>query len=202
MIRLIGAGGKPGETPAELDTFWTVPNIITVVRFLGVPLFVMFIVQREYAAAVITLVLLGSTDWVDGYVARRFGQVSSVGKWLDPVADRTALIVIAVTFVVDGVAPAWLVWTIVIPDAILIINALILFHGPISLPVTNIGKIRTALLLVGSPLLLLQRVEGFDQPWLEITATTLLVLGCIGHLMAFYGYFTAAHRVYRLERSA
>ncbi|MFP5314405.1 CDP-diacylglycerol--glycerol-3-phosphate 3-phosphatidyltransferase [Arthrobacter subterraneus] len=202
MIRLIGAGGKPGETPAELDTFWTVPNIITVVRFLGVPLFVMFIVQREYAAAVITLVLLGSTDWVDGYVARRFGQVSSVGKWLDPVADRTALIVIAVTFVVDGVAPAWLVWTIVIPDAILIINALILFHGPISLPVTNIGKIRTALLLVGSPLLLLQRVEGFDQPWLEITATTLLVLGCIGHLIAFYGYFTAAHRVYRLERSA
>lgn len=202
MIRLIGAGGKPGETPAELDTFWTVPNIITVVRFLGVPLFVMFIIQREYAAAVITLVLLGSTDWVDGYVARRFGQVSSVGKWLDPVADRTALIVIAVTFVVDGVAPAWLVWTIVIPDAILIINALILFHGPISLPVTNIGKIRTALLLVGSPLLLLQRVEGFDQPWLEITATTLLVLGCIGHLIAFYGYFTAAHRVYRLERSA
>lgn len=202
MIRLIGAGGKPGETPAELDTFWTVPNIITVVRFLGVPLFVMFIVQREYAAAVITLVLLGSTDWVDGYVARRFGQVSSVGKWLDPVADRTALIVIAVTFVVDGVAPAWLVWTIVIPDAILIINALILFHGPISLPVTNIGKIRTALLLVGSPLLLLQRVEGFDQPWLEITATTLLLLGCIGHLIAFYGYFTAAHRVYRLERSA
>jgi cardiolipin synthase len=202
VIRLIGAGGKPGETPAELDTFWTVPNIITVVRFLGVPLFVMFIVQREYAAAVITLVLLGSTDWVDGYVARRFGQVSSVGKWLDPVADRTALIVIAVTFVVDGVAPAWLVWTIVIPDAILIINALILFHGPISLPVTNIGKIRTALLLVGSPLLLLQRVEGFDQPWLEITATTLLILGCIGHLIAFYGYFTATHRLYRLERSA
>lgn len=202
MIRLIGAGGKPGETPAELDTFWTVPNIITVVRFLGVPLFVMFIVQREYAAAVITLVLLGSTDWVDGYVARRFGQVSSVGKWLDPVADRTALIVIAVTFVVDGVAPAWLVWTIVIPDAILIINALILFHGPIALPVSNIGKIRTALLLVGSPLLLLQRVEGFDQPWLEITATTLLILGCIGHLIAFYGYFTATHRLYRLERSA
>lgn len=202
MIRLIGAGGKPGETPAELDTFWTVPNIITVVRFLGVPLFVMFVIQREYAAAVITLVLLSSTDWVDGYVARRFGQVSSVGKWLDPVADRTALIVIAVTFVVDGVAPAWLVWTIVIPDAILIINALILFHGPIALPVSNIGKIRTALLLVGSPLLLLQRVEGFDQPWLEITATTLLILGCIGHLIAFYGYFTATHRVYRLERSA
>ena len=202
MIRLIGAGGKRGQAPAELNTFWTVPNIITVVRFLGVPLFVMFIVQREYAAAVITLVLLGSTDWIDGYIARRFGQVSSVGKWLDPVADRTALIVVAVTFVVDGVAPAWLVWAIVIPDAILIINVLILFRGRLRLPVSNIGKIRTALLLVGSPLLLLQRVEGFDQMWLEITANVLLILGCIGHVIAFYGYFTASHRVYRLERSA
>jgi cardiolipin synthase len=118
------------------------------------------------------------------------------------LADRTALIVVAITFVVDGVAPAWLVWTIVIPDVILIVNALILFRGRLSLPVTTIGKIRTALLLVGSPLLLLQRVEGFDQLWLEITANTLLILGCIGHLIAFYGYFTAAHRLYRLERSA
>ncbi|KRF05333.1 CDP-diacylglycerol--glycerol-3-phosphate 3-phosphatidyltransferase [Arthrobacter sp. Soil782] len=201
-MRLIGAGGKPGQETAELDTFWTVPNIITVVRFLGVPLFVMFIVQREYAAAVITLVLLGSTDWIDGCIARRFSQVSSVGKWLDPVADRTALIVVAVTFVVDGVAPAWLVWAIVIPDAILIINVLILFGGRLRLPVSNIGKIRTALLLVGSPLLLLQRVEGFDQLWLEITANVLLILGCIGHVIAFYGYFTASHRVYRLERTA
>ncbi|GAB3549026.1 hypothetical protein GCM10027404_13940 [Arthrobacter tumbae] len=202
MIRLIGAGGKPGQAAAELDTFWTVPNIITVVRFLGVPLFVMFIVRQEYAAAVITLVLLGSTDWIDGYIARRFGQVSSVGKWLDPVADRTALIVVAVTFVVDGVAPIWLVWAIVIPDAVLITNVLILFRGRLRLPVSTIGKIRTALLLVGSPLLLLQRVDGFDQMWLEVTANVLLILGCIGHLIAFYGYFTASHRVYRLERSA
>lgn len=202
MIRFIGAGGKTGQTAAELNTFWTVPNLITLLRFCGVPLFVMFVVQRQYGAAVLTLVLLGTTDWVDGYVARRFNQVSSVGKWLDPVADRTALIVIAITFVVDGIAPPWLVWAIVIPDVILIINALILFRGPLHLPVTNIGKIRTALLLTGAPLLLLQRVEGFDLPWLVITANVLLILGCIGHLIAFFGYFLAAHRKYRLERSA
>nr|WP_051479022.1 CDP-alcohol phosphatidyltransferase family protein [Arthrobacter sp. H5] len=200
-MRLIGAGGRPGQEAAELDTFWTIPNIITVVRFLGVPLFVWFIVQQQYAAAVITLVVLGSTDWVDGYIARRFNQVSSVGKWLDPVADRTALIVIAITFVVDGVAPAWLVWTIVIPDTILILNALILFRGPLHLPVTNVGKIRTALLLVGSPMLLLHRVPGFNQEWLIVTAHIILIIGCVGHLIAFYGYFTAAHRKYRAERT-
>lgn len=203
VIRLIGAGARPGHENNELTTFWTLPNIVTVVRFLGVPLFVYFIVQNEDALAVITLVVLGSTDWIDGYIARRFDQVSTVGKWLDPIADRTALIVIAVTFVVDGIAPAWLVWTIVIPDAILILNALILFRGPLHLPVTNVGKIRTALLLVGSPMLLLHRVPGFDLDWLIVTAHILLFLGCVGHLIAFYGYFTAAHRKYRSEgRSA
>ncbi|MHA7277580.1 CDP-alcohol phosphatidyltransferase family protein [Arthrobacter sp. HLT1-21] len=199
MIRLIGAGARPGHENDELATFWTLPNIITVIRFLGVPLFVYLIVANEDALAVLTLVVLGSTDWIDGYIARRFNQVSSVGKWLDPIADRTALIVIAVVFVVDGIAPAWLVWTIVIPDTILILNALILFRGPLHLPVTNVGKIRTALLLTGSPMLLLHRVPGFDLQWLLVTANILLILGCIGHLIAFYGYFTAAHRKFRSD---
>lgn len=200
-MRLIGAGARPGGEGAELATAWTLPNLITVVRFLGVPLFVWFITQERYGAAVLTLVVMGSTDWIDGYVARRLNQVSSVGKWLDPVADRTALIVIAVTFVVDGIAPAWLVWTIVIPDCVLILNAVILFRGPLHLRVVVVGKIRTALLLVGAPLLLLHRVEGFEQEWLLVVAQGLLAAGCVLHLVAAYAYFTMAHRKYRLERA-
>ncbi|MHA7239228.1 CDP-alcohol phosphatidyltransferase family protein [Arthrobacter sp. TMS1-12-1] len=200
-MRLIGAGGRPGNEGTVLATAWTLPNLVTIVRFLGVPLFVWFITQQRYGAAVITLVVIGSTDWVDGYLARRLNQVSVVGKWLDPVADRTALIVVAVTFVVDGIAPAWLVWTIVIPDIILIINALVLFRGPLHLPVVTVGKIRTALLLVGAPLLLLHEVEGFGQEWILVVAQVLLAAGCVLHLVAFWVYFTAAHRTYRLERA-
>ncbi|MFJ6001902.1 CDP-alcohol phosphatidyltransferase family protein [Arthrobacter sp. NPDC092385] len=200
-MRLIGAGGRPGSEGPELATAWTLPNLITIVRFLGVPLFVWFITQERYGPAVLTLVVMGSTDWIDGYVARRLNQVSAVGKWLDPVADRTALIVIAVTFVVDGIAPAWLVWAIVIPDIILIINAVILFRGPLHLRVILVGKIRTALLLVGAPLLLLHRVEGFGQEWILVVAQGLLAAGCVLHLVAAYAYFRAAHRKYRLERA-
>ena len=200
-MRLIGAGGRPGGEGPVLTSAWTLPNFITIVRFLGVPLFVWFITQQRYGAAVITLVVIGSTDWVDGYLARRLNQVSVVGKWLDPVADRTAMIVVAVTLVVDGIAPAWLVWIIVIPDLILIINALVLFRGPLHLPVITVGKIRTALLLVGAPLLLLHEVEGFEQEWISVLAHTLLAAGCVLHLVAFGAYFTAAHRKYRLERA-
>lgn len=200
-MRLIGAGGRPGDDATVLTTAWTLPNLITIVRFLGVPLFVWFITQERYGAAVITLVVIGSTDWVDGYLARRLNQVSVVGKWLDPVADRTAMIVVAVTFVVHGIAPAWLVWTIVIPDLILIINALVLFRGPLHLPVITVGKIRTALLLVGAPLLLLHEVEGFEQEWIFVVAQAMLAAGCALHLVAFWAYFIAAHRKYRLERA-
>ncbi|CEA07599.1 CDP-diacylglycerol--glycerol-3-phosphate 3-phosphatidyltransferase [Arthrobacter saudimassiliensis] len=202
MIRIIGAGARPGQTLTEVDTFWTVPNLITVLRFLGIPLFVWFAATDSYGRAFLTLVLVGGTDWVDGYLARRLNQVSTVGKWLDPAADRLAMIIVAVTFVVDGLAPIWLVYAIVIPDLILLANSLILFHGSPNLRVSNIGKIRTALLLVGAPLLLLTRVQGFDQQWLSTLADVILVLGCIGHVAAFAAYMAASWRKYRTERAS
>lgn len=196
MIRLIGAGSRPGRGERVLDTFWTVPNLITILRFLGVPLFVWFIVRDSYGPAFITLVAIGSTDWVDGYLARRLDQVSSTGKWLDPAADRLALIIVAVAFVADGITPPWLIWFIVIPDAILIINSLILFRGSPNLPVSNVGKVRTALLLAGAPMLLLQRVPGFDVAWLGLAGNTFLILGCAGHILAFGGYMVQSWRKY------
>lgn len=202
MIRLIGAGARPGRGETVRDTFWTIPNLITVLRFLGVPLFVVFIAREEYGPAFITLVVVGSTDWVDGYLARRLDQVSRVGKWLDPVADRLALIVVAVTFVVEGIAPPWLVLAIVIPDAVQIVNALVLFHGSPNLPVSNIGKIRTALLLLGAPFLLLHRVPGFDYDWVYDTGYILLLLGCVGHVVAAIGYLRASWRKHARARSA
>jgi len=197
VIRLIGAGTRPGRGERVLETFWTIPNLITILRFLGVPLFVWLIVRDDYGAAFITLVIVGSTDWIDGYLARRLDQVSAAGKWLDPVADRLALIIVATVFVVDRIAPSWFIWAIVIPDIILIINSLILFRGSPNLPVSNIGKIRTALLLIGAPMLLLQKVPGFDYEWLVIAGNTVLVLGCIGHVVAFFGYLRASWQKHR-----
>lgn len=199
-MKLIGAGARDNYEYRELQTFWTVPNIITVLRFLAVPLFIRYILLEDYAAATIVLVILGSTDWVDGYLARRLNQVSSVGKWLDPVADRLALIIVAITFVVAGIAPLWLLLAIVIPDGILLAFSLALFHGNPNLPVTNIGKIRTALLLVGTPLLLLHKALEPGEDWLAAIAYTILVLGCVGHLLAWWGYMRGVWRKHLVRR--
>jgi cardiolipin synthase (CMP-forming) len=84
----------------------TVPNVVTVVRLCCIPVFLwlLFGLENRYAAAFL-LGALGATDWVDGYVARRFGQVSELGKVLDPTADRLLFIVCVGGIIVDGSAP-------------------------------------------------------------------------------------------------
>ena len=193
-MRIIGAGTRDNFEYRLLTTFWTVPNLITVVRFLLVPLFVWQTLDMHYGWATLTLVILGSSDWIDGYAARRLDQISTVGKWLDPVADRLALIVIATTFVATGIAPAWLVFSIVIPDIALIINTWVLFRGNPNLPVSNLGKIRTALLLVGTPLLLMGNTDWGKGTILGDIATWSLALACVLHVIAAVHYFILGHR--------
>ncbi len=78
-----GRSGGVGE-----DRIVTIPNVISFVRLLAIPAFCILILLREDIAAVVLLACFGATDWVDGYIARRYHQVSNVGKILDPVADR------------------------------------------------------------------------------------------------------------------
>lgn len=193
-MRIIGAGTRDGFEYRELTTFWTVPNIITVLRFLLVPLFVWQTATLHYGWATLTLAILGSSDWIDGYAARRLDQVSSIGKWLDPVADRVALIVIAATFVATGIAPQWLIFSIVIPDVVLLINAMVLFKGSPNLPVSNLGKVRTALLLVGAPLLLLGNTNWGSSTLIGSISTWVLAVACLLHVLASVGYFMQAQR--------
>jgi cardiolipin synthase (CMP-forming) len=90
------------------DRVLTVPNVISAVRLLCVPVFLwLLFVADERVAAAILLGILGITDWVDGYIARRWNQVSELGKLLDPIADRTVLIVGVGGIIVAGAAPAW-----------------------------------------------------------------------------------------------
>ncbi|MBG6083870.1 CDP-alcohol phosphatidyltransferase family protein [Zhihengliuella flava] len=199
-MRFIGAGTRDDVEYRIRATFWTIPNVITVLRFCLVPYFVWLVFAGHFLTATIVLAILGSTDWIDGFLARRFNQMSTVGAWLDPLADRLSLLVVATTFVLAGIAPAWLVYSIVVPDLILIVNSLILFRGSPELPVSIIGKVRTAALLVGTPLLLLGQVESVRSPTYDAVATAVLALGCALHIIAAAGYFVAAHRKYRRDR--
>jgi cardiolipin synthase len=131
---------------------------------------------------------------VDGYVARRFNQTSKLGRILDPVADRLALITVAVTLAIAGVVDWWYLAALVVPDVVLAAASLFYFHNHPDLPVSRIGKIRTAFLLLGTPLLVLSKLAIPYTSVYFVIAWVCLGLGLLGHWVAAYNYFWAILR--------
>ncbi|CAI3795256.1 CDP-alcohol phosphatidyltransferase family protein [Pseudarthrobacter sp. MM222] len=194
-MKFIGAGARPGQPQIHHDAVFTIPNVLTVVRFLGVPIFIWLVLgPREYGYGALILAIMASTDWVDGYIARRFNQMSHLGRVMDPIADRLALIAVAVTLVIAGVVEWWYLAALLIPDAIMLAVSLYYFHSHPDLPVSRVGKIRTGLLLVGTPLLVLSKLAIPASEIYAVVAWLFLGLGLVGHWIAGYNYFRAIIR--------
>lgn len=135
----------------------TVPNAISFARLLGVPLFLyLYLVAEADVAAVAVLALGGTSDWVDGYVARRLGQVSRLGELLDPLVDRLYILATLLAFTVGDVIPWPLTAALLAREAMLVACLAVLRryrYGPP--PVHYLGKTATFLLLAAFPVLLL-----------------------------------------------
>ena len=95
------------------------PNVISVVRLACLPLFLWLLFGRDNrAAAAALLAVLGATDWIDGYIARHWNQVSDLGKILDPVADRLLFFVGVGGILVDGAVPVWFAWAVLVREVL------------------------------------------------------------------------------------
>ncbi len=138
------------------DRVVTVPNALTLLRLLGVPLF-LWCLYREYdAAAIAVLMASGVTDWLDGKLAREWQQISRTGQLLDPVADRLYIVAALFGLTVRGIVPIWLTGLLVARDLALAGTVpLLRHHGYAPLEVRFLGKAATAALLYAFPLLLL-----------------------------------------------
>lgn len=136
---------------------WTVPNLISVVRLGCVPVFcVLLLGMGNRAGAAILLGVLGATDWVDGYIARRFDQVSELGKILDPTADRLMFLAAVVAMTVDGSLHAAFGVTMLAREVVVSLATVVLgAMGARRIDVTRTGKTATFGLMFALPLLLL-----------------------------------------------
>jgi cardiolipin synthase (CMP-forming) len=146
-----------GTAVSNPNRILTVPNIVTLVRLSCIPLFLWLLFgleDRVLAAAL--LGALGATDWVDGYVARRFHQVSELGKVLDPLADRLLFIVGVGALIIDGSVPLWFAWAVVVREVV-VGGALVVLTlaGMQRFDVSWWGKGSTFGLMVAFPLFLL-----------------------------------------------
>lgn len=141
--------------PAVGDRIWTVPNLLSMLRLLGVPLFLWLVLvpQADWWALAV-LAFAGLSDWLDGKIARAWNQTSRLGMLLDPLADRLYIFAALLGLVVRDIVPWWLMAILVLRD-VLILGALPLLryfgYGP--LPVNFAGKAATLCLLYAFPLL-------------------------------------------------
>lgn len=135
----------------------TVPNAISFARLLGVPLFLyLFLGAEAEVAAIVVLAVGGTSDWVDGYAARRLRQVSRLGALLDPLADRLYILATLIAFTAREVVPWPFTAALLLREAVvLVVLAVLRRYGYVGLPVHYLGKTATFILLFAFPVLLL-----------------------------------------------
>jgi cardiolipin synthase len=153
--------GPPLQEPLVTDRVLTVPNVLSLLRLVLVPVFAWAILTRRDGLALTVLAASGITDYLDGALARRWGQVSRVGQLLDPFADRLFILSTLLGLGWRDIIPWWLVVAIVGRDALLGLTLPVLArhrYGPP--PVHFLGKAATLNLLYAFPLLLLAQGDS------------------------------------------
>jgi len=143
-----------GDRSPSSSRVLTVPNGISAARIALIPVFVWLVLDHDTTTAgVVLFAIVVATDWVDGMIARRTGQVSDVGKILDPVADRLAIAAGLVALVIRGIFPLWAAAAILVRDlAVLLVAAVVLVRRDVRVEVRWIGKLATFSLMAAIPM--------------------------------------------------
>ena len=165
----------------------TVPNILSFARIAMIPLFCWLSANEETRLwGILLFAVVVSTDWVDGYVARRTGQVTELGRILDPVADRLAIAAGLLTFAISGIFPFWAALLILVRDvAVLLGGAVLLWGRNLRVDVRGIGKIATFSLMVAITWIAWGNAGG---PLGDV----LLVGGWLAYVVGIVEYYLAA----------
>ncbi len=135
--------------PAGIDRILTIPNLISLLRIALIPVFFTLIVDHDTTQmGLVLFVVVVATDWVDGAIARATGQVSELGKILDPVADRLAIAAGLIALVVRDAFPLWAALLILVRDvAVLLAGLVLLSRRRVRIDVRYIGKVATFALM-------------------------------------------------------
>ncbi len=167
----------------------TVPNLISIARLALIPVFLWLLLGRDDPVAAGWLLgLIGATDWIDGVLARRLGQVTELGKFLDPLADRIAVVAGLIGGMIAGVLPAWFALAILVREGLVGVGALYLgLAARAKLAVRRLGKIATLLVYAGVAWLFIGR--GGDVEWVEWLGWIAGVPGLVLYYWVGFQYF-------------
>lgn len=177
-------------SPEARDVVFTIPNVISMLRIVSIPVIAVFVSKREMVVALIILAVSACSDGLDGIIARRFNQVSKIGQILDPIADRLLIFCSILALGIAGIIPWWMLIIVGLRDLLMAMLILVLAqhdYGP--LPVHFVGKAGTAMLMMSIVALIFADI--WDNP-----ATHLLHLAAIAAGIWGIGLYWLAGIIY------
>lgn len=183
------------------DRILTIPNLISLLRLASVPVFWWVLLARDdVVLAAVLILVIGSTDWVDGYLARRLNQISRVGAVLDPVADRLMIASAVIGGMIAGVVPLPIGWLLITREVVTALISLILFfRRAVVLEVRYLGKVATFILYGAIPMFYLA-AAGL---WEQVTLPLAWLFGVVGlalyWLVAFHYMGDVRRRLVEVE---
>jgi cardiolipin synthase len=199
-------GGSPPVVDREAlpDRVWTLPNALSVLRLLGVPLFLWLLLGPEADGwALVVLIVSGFTDWLDGKLARWLNQGSKLGSLLDPAADRLYIVAALIALALRGIVPVWLVAVLLGRELVLGVALVVLRrYGYPPLQVHYLGKAATLLLLYAFPGLLLAYGSNPVAAVAEPIAWALTIWGTVLYVLSGALYLVQVAGIVRAERAA
>lgn len=185
----MGRGEAASDTNEASRRLLNVPNLLSGARIALIPVFVVWLLDPDTRVPGFALLaLLFATDWVDGYIARRTGQVTELGKLLDPLADRLALAAALVTFVVVEALPIWAALVVLVRDAIVLTAGTILGARGIRIAVRPIGKYATFTLFWGVGLIAWSQFGFVMDDVAAVLGWVWFVVGVIEYYAATVAY--------------
>lgn len=184
------------------NIIFTIPNFISLLRLISIPLIAYMLYTDRKWAALIILALSALSDWLDGFLARRMHQISKIGQLLDPLADRLLIFCSVLVFGMAGLLPWWLLIAIGLRDLVMLIEVLVIAqfgYGP--LPVHFAGKTGTALLMIAIPALIVADLgQGYIFTSLHLAAVACSIWGVVLYWVAGLIYLKQGYDILHIQR--
>ena len=164
-----------------------IPNILTIIRFLLIPVIIFFIFSGNYILAFVFFTICGLTDIADGFIARKFNLISNFGKLMDPLADKLTQIGTLASLVFMNIIPIWILLIVLLKEFIMICGASFLYGKDVVVYSKWYGKLATVLFYIAIVISLLLKQFELTGIWenLDLGLYTLALLATIFSLLLY-----------------
>lgn len=178
------------------DRILTIPNVVSFTRLIGVGVFWWVLLGLEnHGLAAVLIFVIGWTDWIDGYLARRLNQVSKLGKALDPVADRLMIASAVIGGMIASIVPLWVGWLLIIREVFMgLITLVLVARGLGTLEVRYLGKLSTFILYGAIPSFYFASAGILESLFMPL-AWTAAIIGLILYWIVAFQYLGDARRL-------